>query len=134
MNLEILNLPVRGDERGFLVAIESEATIPFAIKRVYYIYNTQLGVTRGHHAHKETRQLAICLSGSCQFLMDDGLVRQTVRLTEKDKGLLIEPMVWHEMCDFSESCVLLVLANTEYDEADYVRNYDDFLSKRKPKP
>jgi dTDP-4-dehydrorhamnose 3,5-epimerase-like enzyme len=121
-----VSLPVLGDDRGALVAIEENATVPFEIKRVYYIYNTLEGVSRGFHAHHELDQVVICLSGSCKMLMDDGIAKETVDLCRDGRGLMLPRMVWHEMHDFSEDCILLVLASDLYDESDYIRNYDDF--------
>lgn len=123
-----------GDERGDLVALEigMEKAVPFDIKRVYYIYRTAEGVSRGFHAHKKLKQVAICLSGSCRMVLDNGLEREDVFLSNPTKGLLIESMTWREMHDFSEDCVLLVLASEHYDEADYIRNYDIFLEQVNP--
>lgn len=118
----ILNFAVRGDERGRLVAVEGVCGVPFEIRRVYYIWGTLAGVRRGNHAHLRTRQAALCLAGACSFLLDDGHSSCTLRLDRRDRALLIEPMVWHEMFDFTEDCVLLVLADTPYDESDYVRD------------
>lgn len=120
-------LSVRGDERGSLVALESELTVPFEIKRVYYIFGTQQGVSRGFHAHKNLKQVAVCVTGKCRFVLDDGQTRQEAWLDSPTKGLLIEDLVWREMHDFSEDCVLLVLASEHYDESDYIRDYDEFL-------
>ncbi|WP_368205988.1 FdtA/QdtA family cupin domain-containing protein [Aeromonas sp. s5] len=130
--ITLIDLPVLGDERGSLVALEGNRNIPFEIKRVYYIYGTQKGVARGFHAHKELKQVAICLNGSCRFVMDDGVKKNEVILNSPSQGLLIDVMQWHEMYDFSEDCILLVLASDIYDEADYIRNYNSFmqLSKR----
>ncbi|WP_429049178.1 sugar 3,4-ketoisomerase [Aeromonas veronii] len=130
--ITLIDLPVLGDERGSLVVLEENRNIPFEIKRVYYIYGTQKGVARGFHAHKELKQVAICLSGSCRFVMDDGLKKNEVILNSPSQGLLIDVMQWHEMYDFSQDCILLVLASDIYDEADYIRDYDSFmqLSKR----
>jgi len=102
--------------------------VPFEIKRVYYIYDTQAGVARGFHAHKALKQVAVCVSGSCRFLLDDGANKEEVVLNSPTQGLLIEHMVWREMYDFSEDCVLMVLASEHYDEADYIRDYDAFSS------
>jgi len=102
--------------------------VPFPIKRVYYIFGTKPGVKRGKHAHRKLRQLAICLSGSCRFLMDDGVSRQEILLSSNTHALGIEPMVWHEMEDFSADCVLLVLASDIYEESDYIRSRAEFDS------
>lgn len=125
--ITLIDLPVLGDERGSLVALQGNRNIPFEIKRVYYIYGTQKGVARGFHAHKELKQVAICLSGSCRFVMDDGVQKNEVILNSPSQGLLIDVMQWHEMYDFSEDCILLVLASDIYDEADYIRNYNEYI-------
>lgn len=118
-----------GDERGSLVALEigREKAVPFEIKRVYYIYRTGQGVSRGYHAHKDLKQVAICVAGSCRMVLDDGHIREEIWLDCPTKGLLIESMIWREMHDFSEDCVLLVLASEHYDEGDYIRHYEEFL-------
>ena len=123
----VIDLDIRGDERGSLIALEENYNTPFAIKRVYYIFGTKEGVRRGFHAHKELKQLAICVSGSCKFHLDDGKEKKEVLLESPDRGLLIEGLIWREMYDFSPDCVLLVLASEYYDESDYIRDYDDFL-------
>ena len=101
--------------------------IPFTIARVYYVYETSPGVTRGLHAHRAINQLAVAVAGSCTMLLDDGLLQSEVRLDQPAIGLTLPPMVWHEMKDFSPDCVLMVLADAIYDEADYIRDYAEFL-------
>jgi dTDP-4-dehydrorhamnose 3,5-epimerase-like enzyme len=123
----LINFEVKGDERGNLIALEGNKNIPFEIKRVYYIYGTEKGVRRGFHAHKNLKQIAVCVSGSCKFLLDDGEKKEVVLLDSPDKGLFINKMIWREMFDFSDDCVLMVLASDYYYESDYIRNYDDFL-------
>lgn len=127
MKIKIIPLQIHGDERGSLVALEQAKDIPFDVKRVYYMFNTQKEIRRGFHAHKQLEQLAIVVKGSCKFLMDDGHEKINVNLDNPAAGLLIEPMIWHEMYDYSDDCVLLVLANNHYDESDYIREYSDFL-------
>ncbi len=128
MNLiEIIDFKLCGDERGSLIALEGMKEIPFEIKRVYYIFGTQHGVSRGFHAHHELVQVAVCVKGYCDILMDNGTKKETITLNSPDKGLLIDAMQWHEMRNFSEDCVLLVLASDVYDENDYIRDYSDFL-------
>lgn len=122
-----ISLPTLGDNRGSLVAIEGAKTIPFDIKRVYYLLGTVEGVARGFHAHKALKQVAVCVTGKCKMLLDNGIGKIGVWLDSPIKGLVIEDMIWHEMHDFSPDCVLLVLASEHYDEADYIRNYQDFL-------
>ncbi len=122
-----VSFPPLGDDRGSLVALEAEKTVPFAIKRVYYIFGTQQGVARGFHAHRNLKQVAICVTGSCRMVLDNGHQREEAWLDSPTKGLLINDLVWREMQDFSEDCVLLVLASEHYDETDYIRDYDEFL-------
>ncbi len=130
MNLiEWIELPNLGDHRGSLVVAEANRNIPFSIQRLYYIFGAQPDVPRGFHAHKELQQIAFCIQGSCKILMNNGKEKQEVLIGQPNKGLFIPPMVWHEMHDFSEDCILLVLASDHYDESDYIRNYDQFLEE-----
>ena len=124
----LIPLAIKGDERGSLIAIEQCRDVPFELARVYYLFGTVQGVTRGLHAHRELHQFAIAVSGSCNMLLDDGSERTTLRLGDPAKGLLLRPLVWHEMSDFSSDCVLMVVADAPYDEADYIRNYQEFLA------
>ena len=117
-----------GDARGRLVAIEEASDVSFAIARVYYVYATSSGVVRGLHAHRALHQLAIAVAGSCTMLLDDGATRTSVRLNDPAVGLTLPPMVWHEMSDFSPDCVLMVLADAPYNEADYIRDYYEFIA------
>ena len=125
--IQWINLPPLGDERGSLVALEAAKTIPFDIQRVYYLFDTKPGVSRGFHAHKKLQQVAVCVTGQCRMVLDDGKERKEVWLDSSVKGIALPPMVWHEMHDFSPDCVLLVLASEHYDETDYIRDYEDFL-------
>jgi len=124
----LIPLASRGDERGSLVAIEGTSDVPFDIARVYYVFGTTAGVTRGRHAHRALNQLAVAVAGSCTMLLDDGASRVEVRLDDPETGLTLGPMIWREMSDFSPDCVLLVLADAAYDEADYIRDYAQFLA------
>lgn len=117
-----------GDERGQLVALEEQKEIPFPIKRVYYMYDTAEGVTRGKHAHKSLEQILICVHGSCKILLDDGREKEIVVLDQPNLGLYVSNVMWREMFDFSPDAVLMVLASEPYDEADYIRDYDTFLA------
>lgn len=126
MTARFIDLDVRSDARGGLVAIE-DFKVGFEVKRIYYIFGTERGVVRGLHAHRDLRQIAIALRGSCTFLLDDGRRRDTVVLDDPTRGLVIESMIWREMSDFSPDCILLVLASANYDEADYIRSYAEFL-------
>ena len=121
-----IEFPPLGDDRGSLVALEGNKTVPFDIKRVYYIFGTEPGVVRGFHAHKALKQVAVCVTGNCRILLDNGLEKVDVWLDSPVRGIVIEEMVWREMHDFSHDCVLLVLASEHYDEGDYIRDYGEF--------
>ena len=121
-----IDFPPLGDDRGSLVALEGAKTVPFDIKRVYYIFDTKKGVSRGFHAHKNLEQVAICVRGSCRMVLDDGTNRVDAILDSPIKGIYIGNLVWREMHEFSEDCVLLVLASEHYDEADYIRDYQEY--------
>jgi dTDP-4-dehydrorhamnose 3,5-epimerase-like enzyme len=131
MKVQFLQLQTHGDDRGSLIALEEGKNIPFPVKRVYYMFNTGSNVRRGFHAHKTLKQVAIAMRGSCRFLLDDGTKKIDIRLDQPDQGLLIESFIWREMYDFSHDCVLMVLADQLFDEADYVRDYDHFLAQVK---
>lgn len=127
MNYKLIELPVHGDKRGKLVAIENLKEIPFEIKRMYYMFDTLPNESRGFHAHKDLEQLIIAMDGACRFILDDGKTRESILLNRPDVGLYIGPGMWREMHDFSYGCKLVVLASKPYDENEYIRNYDDFL-------
>ena len=128
MEIQFYTFDLKGDERGSLIALEENKNIPFEIKRIYYIFDTKKGVVRGKHAHKDLQQIVIAVNGSCKFLLDDGKERiRDIMLNSPQKGLYIGNMIWREMYDFSEDCVLLVIANKYYDEKDYIRDYEEFL-------
>ena len=118
---------ILGDNRGQLVALEANTDIPFDVKRVFYIYGTQAGVPRGQHSHHAIKQYLIAVSGSCKVTLDDGTEKTTYELNQPNIGLFQDALIWGEMHDFSEDCVLLVLASEHYDDADYIRDYKDFL-------
>lgn len=124
--INTISFPPLGDDRGSLVALEAHKTVPFDVKRVYYIFGTKPGVSRGFHAHRALQQVSVCVTGKCRMVLDDGQRREEVWLDSPTKGLLIGDLVWHEMHDFSPDCVLLVLASEFYDETDYIRSYDKF--------
>lgn len=123
-----LKLPIVHDPRGNLTFIESNRHIPFDIKRVYYLYDVPGGAERGGHAHKNLRQLLIAMSGSFDVLLDDGFTKQTFSLNRSYCGLYIERLIWREIMNFSSGAVCMVLASDFYDEADYYRDYDDFIT------
>lgn len=125
--LKLIDLKALGDDRGQLSVLEAQKNIPFSIKRVYYLTGMKSDVPRGFHAHKKLEQVAVCVVGKCRMLLDNGKIKEDVWLDSPSKAIRIEPMVWHEMHDFSDGCVLLVLASELYDEADYIRSYEDFI-------
>jgi len=123
----ILELPKISDPRGNLTFVESERNIPFAIKRVYYLYDVPGGATRAGHGHKQLHQLMIAISGSFDVIIDDGQDRKQFHLDRSYLGLYIPPMTWREITNFSSGSVCVVLASDFYDESDYFRYYEDFL-------
>lgn len=126
MVYDLITFPVHGDHTGCLVALEKGEDFPFDIKRVYYVWGTAPHVVRGKHAHRKLEQVIICTSGSCDFILDDGHERVTVHLDNPTRGLHIKSNIWREFTNFSPDCVVMVLASEHYDEADYIRNYEQF--------
>ena len=127
MNYKLLSLQTIGDERGKLVSLESLKNLPFAIKRVYYMFDTSPDLPRGFHAHKELEQLVIAIDGACEFVLDDGKSKESVWLNRPDVGLYIGKNMWREMRNFSYGCKLMILASDYYDESEYIRDYAEFL-------
>lgn len=125
----LVDFSVIGDKRGSLVSLEALKNIPFEIKRVYYIYNASSDLPRGFHAHKELQQVLICTSGSCRVILDDGQKKDEYLLNKSSQGLVVDKMKWREMHDFSDDCVLMVLASDYYNEEDYIRDYGEFLKR-----
>lgn len=131
MNYKLLNLKVMGDERGKLIALESAKSVPFEIKRVYWIFDTLPDSDRGFHAHKDLEQIIVAMDGACEFVLDDGSKREKVWLNRPDVGLYIGKNMWREMRHFSYGCKLMVLASEYYDESEYIRDYKEFLTSAK---
>lgn len=129
MEYELIDFKIRGDERGSLVALESNGEIPFEIKRVYYIFGTARDVVRGCHSHRKLEQIIFCPHGSCDFILDDGKEKKTIHLNKPYQGLHIKNSIWREFTNFSDGCVVMVLASEHYDEADYIRDYNQFLKE-----
>lgn len=125
--VKLIKFKSLGDSRGELIALEANKDIPFDVKRVYYVYGTHPEAVRGLHAHRELKQVAVAIHGSCCFILDNGKTREKVILNRPDQGLLIDSCMWREMHDFSNDCVLVVLASEHYDESDYIRNYEEFV-------
>ncbi len=123
-------LPKTSDPRGNLTFIEGGRHVPFDIKRVYYLYDVPGGAERGGHAHKELHQLIIAMSGSFDVVLDDGRDKKRIHLNRSYTGLYVCPMIWRELDNFSSGSVCMVLASNRYDEADYYRDYANFLAIR----
>ncbi len=129
-NTRLLNFRSFGDSRGQLCALEAlSEQIPFEIKRVYYMWDVGPDQTRGHHAHYRLKQVLVCLSGSCDVVVEDATTKKTIRLDSPLQGLLLDGKIWHYMEHFSPNCVLMVLASDHYQESDYIRDYDQFLKE-----
>ena len=118
-----------GDERGKLVVIEGEQAIPFEIKRVFYIYDSDSTVIRGRHANRESEFVLINVAGKSKVRITDGKEEFVVELDKPMTGVYIPRMIWKDMYDFSPDSVLLVLARTHYDGSEYIRDYDEYLKE-----
>lgn len=125
--LQLVALPPRDDARGQLTVAELGGALPFVVRRAYWLHGTKPGVSRGFHAHKRLRQLCVCVAGSVRVSLFDGRKEESVVLASPTQGLLIGPGLWREMHDFSPDCVLMVFADAEYDEADYIRDRAEFI-------
>ncbi len=115
------------ENEGSLSVLEVLNDIPFEVKRIFYVYNTPIPVVRGKHAHKNTKQLFICVNGSCEIICDDGNDKKTFLLDKSNKALYVPEGIWADEKYLEENTILLVLCNTKYDSSDYIRNYKDFL-------
>ncbi len=129
MNVKIIDLPKIEDPRGNLSVIEKD-TVPFDIKRVYFLYDIPSGAERGGHAHRIQMELLVALSGSFEVVLNDGVQEQTITLNRPNKGLLIPEGVWRELKNFSSGSVCLVVSSGEFDEADYIRDFEEFLKTK----
>lgn len=125
-NVISLNLKEFTDTRGCLIPLEFPRSLPFPIKRIYYIYNVDKQEERGFHSHRDLEQILICLGGSVKIRVKDGKNEENVLLDSPNKGLYIGPMIWREMYDFSPNATLLVLASNKYDENDYIKDYNAY--------
>lgn len=126
---KLVELPKISDPRGNLTFVESERHVPFIIRRVYYLYDVPGGAERGGHAHKDLHQLIVAMSGSFDVLLDDGYRKKRFTLNRSYFGLYVCPYIWRELDNFSSGAVCMVLASNVYDEADYYRDYSEFLIK-----
>ena len=121
-SVALRTFPIRGDERGSLIALEAGFDVPFDVKRVYYIFGTTEGVARGFHAHRNLKQVLVAVSGKVRIHCEWEGHTEEIWLDSPDKGLHIEGPVWREMHDFTPDCVLMVLASEHYDATEYIRN------------
>ncbi len=127
----VIEIDKHHHHKGNISVIENSKTIPFDVKRVYYLYDVPGGESRGGHAHKELQQLIIAVSGSFNITLDDGTVKRTFQLNHPYQGLLVVPGIWRELDDFSSGSVCLVLASHLFETEDYIRDYDEFIKYKK---
>jgi hypothetical protein len=123
----MLRLPRIVSPAGSITPIEGSHDVPFPVERVYYLYDVPGGETRGGHAHRHLEQLVVSVMGSFDLVLDDGVARRTVRLNRAYDGLYIPRLIWRELVDFSSGGICMVLASQAYEEADYIRDYSEFL-------
>lgn len=123
-----IELPVVEDPQGDLAFAEAESHIPFPIARVFYVYDVPAEAARGGHAHLALEQAVFCLSGRMEMVVDDGKQRRTFVLDDPRRGVYVPPMLWHDLGGFAAGTVYLAFASAPFDEADYIRDYDEFLS------
>ena len=128
---KIFELPKLSDPRGNLSFIEAGEHIPFEIKRVFYLYDVPGGSMRGAHAHKNLHQFIVAMSGSFDVVLDDGKEKKQFHLNRSYYGLYVSPMMWSDLDNFSSGSVCMVLASEHYDEADYIRDYHQFIEQIK---
>lgn len=119
------------DRKGNLTVVENKETLPFDVKRVYYLYDVPGGESRGAHAHRKLEQLIVAASGSFKVTLDDGRSKRSFFLNRPYQGLYVKPGLWRDLEDFSSGAVCMVLASEVYQKEDYIRNYDEFLVFRK---
>ena len=126
---KVIEFPEMGDERGNLVVVEGEQLVPFKINRVFYMYGSDDTVVRGQHANRESEFVLINVSGTSKVRVTDGKEEAVIELNKPRMGLYLSSMLWKDMYDFSPDSVLLVLTNTHYNGAEYIRDYDEFLKE-----
>ena len=125
--VRIIDFPTVTDSRGSLSFCEAENHIPFKIKRTFWVFDAPATIVRGKHAHRESWQVHVCLSGKAKITVDDGTNRETLVLNNPRQGLMLAPMVWHSFCLEAES-LLFVFTSNFYGEEDYIRSFDEFLT------
>lgn len=119
------------ERKGNITVVQNGETVPFDVKRIYYLYDVPGGESRGAHAHRDLEQLIVAASGSFRVTLDDGNVKRSFILNRPYQGLYVKPGIWRDLDDFSSGAVCMVLASDIYKVEDYIRNYDDFLKYRK---
>lgn len=129
----ILPLNKIHNRAGNITIVEGYKNVPFDVRRIYYLYDIPGGADRGGHAHKKLYQLIVAASGAFNVLLDDGENKKIVMLNRPDYGLMIVPGIWRELFEFSSGAICLVLASQKYDQDDYIREYDDFITLRESK-
>lgn len=127
-NTRLICFKTNNDNYGSLTPLEVDEDIPFSVERIYYIYDVEQGVRRGFHSHKKLEQVLVCVHGSVKILVKTPFESEDVLLNRPDVGLYIGPAVWREMYDFSPDAVLVVFASRHYEIADYIRNYEEYVS------
>jgi hypothetical protein len=130
-NCSVIELPINHREKGNITVVENGADIPFDIRRIYYLYDIPGGESRGGHAHRSLYQLIIAASGSFDVILDDGKMKRIFALNRPYQGLFVIPGIWRELDNFSSGSVCLVLASDEYDDEDYIRDYNEFFVWKK---
>ncbi|MDE6408628.1 MAG: FdtA/QdtA family cupin domain-containing protein [Muribaculaceae bacterium] len=130
MNIELISLPRFTDPRGNLSVVEQNVNVPFDIKRVFFTYDVPGGESRADHANKTLIEFIVAVSGSFTVSLDDGKEKRKILLNKPYQGLLVNPMIWRKLEDFSSGAVALVICSDFYNEEDYIRDYDEYLKVR----
>lgn len=123
--IEKVKLQTIHDDCTMCIA-ESGREIKFEIKRVYYILDAAKDLPRGFHAHKELEQVFFCIQGSVKMILDNGFEKKEIILNDPSEGIILSPMIWHEMHDINQDTIMLVMASDKYNESEYIRSYDEF--------
>lgn len=125
---KLVELPVVPDSQGDLAFAEGEDHVPFPIARVFFVYGVPGKAVRGGHAHLTLQQAVFCVHGSLDVVVDDGSQRKTLTLDDPRTGIYLPPLVWHDLVGFAEGTVYLALTSANFEESDYIRDYDEYLT------